>query len=248
VRIFVTGATGVIGQRVIPSLRARGHEVTAAGRASPRLEATSRQGATPLVIDLFDASTVRHAMRGHDVVINLATHVPPNSRAFLPGAWKEMDRVRREGSAVISGAAAEAGVQRLIQESFAPIYPDSGDRWITEDTPPRAASYNRSVLDAEASAMRFATAGRTGVVLRFAFLYGVQDPFTTQLMRLTRKGWVPLLGRRDGYFPMVTHEDAAAAVVAAVCRAERHRWTAARRHGRPLTDVTRFVTLQSDRA
>src|SRR5205814_3734438 len=98
-RIFVTGATGVIGRRVVPALRARGHEVTAAARGSARLDAFAQQGATPRAVSLFDAAAVRQAVDGHDVVINLATRVPPNNRTFMPGAYKEMDRIRREGSA-----------------------------------------------------------------------------------------------------------------------------------------------------
>jgi nucleoside-diphosphate-sugar epimerase len=159
VKVFVTGATGVIGRRVVPALRARGHEITAAARASSRLDALAQPGVTTVVVDLFDATAVRRAVSGHDAVINLATHVPPNTRAFMPGAWKEMDRIRREGSDILSRAAAASGVQRFLQESFAPIYPDNGDRWITEAVLPRPARYNRSVLDAEASAARFADAG-----------------------------------------------------------------------------------------
>ena len=215
-RILITGATGVIGHRVIPALRARGHEITAVARNAARLTALAQPGVATLPLDLFDPPAVRQALRGHDVVLNLATHVPPNSRAFLPRAWRQMDRVRREGSAIIADAANAVGVQRYVQESFAPIYPDGGANWVTEATPPRAAHYNRSVLDAEASAMRFASNGGTGVILRFAFFYGPNDAFSDQLITMARAGWLPLLGRPDAYFPMVTHDDAAAAVVAAV--------------------------------
>ena len=215
-RILVTGATGVIGRRVVPALRARGHEITAVGRSSSRLATLARHGITTTALDLFDPPAVRQALRGHDVVLNLATHVPPNSRAFLPGAWRQMDRVRREGSAIIADAGSAVGLQRYVQESFAPIYPDGGANWITETTPPQAANYNRSVLDAEASAKRFAKSGGAAVILRFAFLYGPNDAFTDQLIAMARRGWLPLLGRPDAYFPMVTHDDAAAAVVAAV--------------------------------
>jgi 2-alkyl-3-oxoalkanoate reductase len=216
VRIFITGATGVIGRRVVPVLRARGHEVTAAGRPSPRLQALAQHGAVAVALDLFDAASVRRALAGHDVVINLATSVPSNGRAFLPGAWRATDHMRREASAIISRAAAAAGVRRYLQESFAPVYPDNGDRWITEAVLLRPAKYNRSVLDAEASAIRFAEAGGTGVMLRFAFFYGTNDPFTRQLMHMVRKGWMPLVGPRNAYFPMVMHDDAAAAVIAAL--------------------------------
>ena len=215
-RILVTGATGVIGRRVIPALRARGHRVTAVGRSAARLQSVAASGVDTVALDLFDAKAVRQAVAGHDVVINLATHVPPNSLAFLPGAWRETARIRREGSRIIAEAASAAGVQRFIQESFAPIYPDNGDRWVTEAVAPRPARYCRTALDAEASAMRFATGNRTGIVLRFAYFYGRGDPFTRQLGALARKGWLPLLGRREAYFPMVMHDDAAAAVVAAV--------------------------------
>jgi nucleoside-diphosphate-sugar epimerase len=200
----------------VPLLRARGHDVTATGRASTRLQAFAPTGTTTLPLDLFDEPAVRRALAGQEVVINLATHVPPTSRVFVPGAWKEMDRIRREASAIISNAAAAAGVRRYIQESFAAIYPDNADRWITEAVLPKPARYNRSVVDAEASVARFSETGGAGVVLRFAFLYGMNDPFTRQLTAMVRKGWLPLLGRRDAYFPMVLHEDVATAVVAAL--------------------------------
>jgi nucleoside-diphosphate-sugar epimerase len=171
---------------------------------------------TPAPIDLFDAVAVRRAMEGHDIVVNLATHVPPNNRIFLPGAWKEMDHVRREGSAILGEAAIATGVRRFVQESFALIYPDSGDRWITETTPPRAVRYNRSVLDAEASAERVARAGATAVVLRFALLYGPGDAFAEQVLSMVRRGWMPFFGAREGYVSLVTQDDAAAAAVAAL--------------------------------
>lgn len=176
----------------------------------------AQNGVKTVALDLFDADAVRRAVAGHDVVINLATHVPPNRLAFLPGAWREMARIRRDGSRILTSAATAGGVQRFIQESFAPIYPDNGDRWVTEAVAPYPARYCRSSLDAEASAMRFAKDGRAGVALRFAYLYGPNDSFTSQLGSFVRKGWLPLLGRREAYFPMVMHDDAAAAVVAAV--------------------------------
>lgn len=213
-QIFVTGATGVIGRRVVPALRALGHQVTAARRSATTLQTVP--GVRTVALDLFDAKAVRQAVMGHDVVINLATHVPATSLAFLPGAWREMTHIRRDASRILTSAAAASGVQRFIQESFAPIYPDNGDRWVTEAVVPQPAYYCRSVLDAEAAAMHFAKEGRTGVALRFAFLYGPNDGFTLQLGSFVRKGWLPLLGRREAYFPMLYHDDAAAAVVAAV--------------------------------
>ena len=215
-RVLVTGATGVIGRRVVPALRARGHEVTAAGRSAARLTTLAQPGVDTVVLELFDPPSVRQALRGHDVVLNLATHVPPNNRTFLPGAWRQMDRIRRDGSAIIADAATAVGVRRYVQESWGGGGADGGANWVTEATPPQAARYNRSVLDAEASAMRFAGSGGTAVILRFAYFYGPNDAFSEQLVAMARAGWLPLLGRAEAYFPTVAHDDAATAVVAAL--------------------------------
>ena len=109
-RILVTGATGVIGSRVVPLLMAAGHDVTAAvrpqGGGAPGVPA----GARVCPLDLFDPGQVRAAVAGHEVVINLATHIPASSaRMLMPGAWRENDRIRRTGSANLVEAALAAG-------------------------------------------------------------------------------------------------------------------------------------------
>ncbi len=215
-RVFVAGATGALGRHIVPLLIERGHSVTAAGRSPERLQQLSSLGASPAPLDLFDAAAVRRAMAGHDVVVNVATRVPPPKRMFFPGAWKAMDRVRREGSAILADAAIANNVARIVQESFAPIYPDSGDRWINESTIATPARYNRTVAAAEASASRVGKTGAAVVILRYALLYGPGDPFARQIFSSIRNGWAPFFGRRDGFLSMVTQDDAAAATVAAV--------------------------------
>ncbi|PYO86490.1 MAG: hypothetical protein DMD58_16705 [Gemmatimonadetes bacterium] len=114
--------------------------------------------------------------------------------------------------AVINLAAAIAeGGARMIQESFAPIYADMGDRWIDETAPTIPARYNRAVLDAEA-----ATERAQGVVLRFAYFYGPDSDFTRAFLASVRKGRAQLIGDPAGFWPMVSHDDAASAVVAAL--------------------------------
>ena len=86
--ILVTGATGVVGRRLVPLLRDAGHAVTAVARSSAGREQISKHGATAIELDLFDPAAVRRAVAGHDAVVNLATHIPPPSRIFLPWAWR----------------------------------------------------------------------------------------------------------------------------------------------------------------
>jgi len=197
----------------VPLLLGAGHEVTAVGRSRARLTELAATGAQAAVVDLFDGEALQRAMAGHDAVVNLATHIPPmNLRAFLPGAWAENDRIRKQASALLVDAARANGIARFVQESFAPIYPDRGARWTWEDTTPEPAPSSKSVLDAEANAQR----AELGVVLRFGYFYGAGDGFTESVLRGVRRGWLPLLGRPDAFFSMVNHDDAAAAVLAAL--------------------------------
>jgi nucleoside-diphosphate-sugar epimerase len=195
---------------------AAGHEVTAVGRNPARRSALERAGAKVTNVDLFDRSAVRRAVQGQDAVVNLTTHMPASTlRVMLPGAFRENDRIRKAGSAIVADAAAEAGVGRLIQESFAPVYDDGGDRWLDESAAQKPAHYNRTVLDAERSAQRFGLSGGDWVVLRFAWFYG-PDSFLPEMVKVARKGWAPIPGAGDAYWSAVSHDDAASAVLASL--------------------------------
>jgi nucleoside-diphosphate-sugar epimerase len=216
VRIFLTGATGVVGRRVVPILLGTGHQVTALGRSPDKRAALERMGASPAELDLFAPEAVQRVVKGHEAIINLATHIPASTaRMLLPGAWRENDRIRRDASRILVDAAIKAEAGFFIQESFAPIYEDGGDQWIDESWPIRPVAYNRSVVEAERSASRFSERGGTGVVLRFGMFYGA-DAFTARdLVKLVKKGWAPVFGA-NGFISSISHDDAATAVVAAL--------------------------------
>jgi len=194
-----------------------GHRVRAVSRGPDNRAALLRMGATPVFVDLFDRAGVQRAVAGHEVVINLATHIPASSvRMLLPGAWRQNDRIRKLASANLADAAMATGAARFIQESFAPVYHDGGDGWIDEEWPIEPVRYNRTVADAEASAHRFADRGGAGVVLRFAAFYGPDAYQSRDMINLVRRGWIPLPGPADAFFSSISHDDAAAAVVAAL--------------------------------
>ncbi len=215
-RIFITGATGVIGSRAVPLLLQAGHSLTAASRSEHNREALRRAGAAPVNVDLFDVSSVRRVIAGHDAVINLATHIPSSAvKIMIRWAWRTNDRIRREASAAIATAAIAERVGRMIQESFALMYPDSGDAWIDESMPVAPTSYNKSVLDAERSAERFTESGGTGVVLRFGGLYG-PDALLAEMLNMMRRGMSPVPGDPGAFLSSLSQDDAGTAVVAAL--------------------------------
>jgi 2-alkyl-3-oxoalkanoate reductase len=214
-KVFMAGATGVIGRPTVRMLVEAGHDVTAAARSAERADLLRRLGATPVLVDLFDPAAVRGAVRGHAAVCNLATHIPRLSRAALPGAWAENDRIRREVSRNLVDAALATGAERHVQESIAFFYRDGGDRWLDEDEPLDLPAYARTTGDAEAAARRLTEAGGAAVVLRFGMFYGPDSHTTEDITRRVRQGFAPGMGR-SGYVSSIHTDDAAAAVVAAL--------------------------------
>lgn len=215
-RIFVAGATGVLGRRAVARLVAAGHAVTGVARTAEKAALLRSLGATPVTVDLFDGAAVTAAVAGHDVVMNLATHIPPLAKATVPGAWAENDRIRREASANLVNGAIAAGATRYVQESISFLLADGGSEWLDEESPLDAPAFARSTLEAEAAARRFTDSGGVGVVLRFNQFMGADTSHTRSQARMVAAGAVPFPGPPDSYAPIIHIDDAAAAVVAAL--------------------------------
>jgi len=184
-RVLVTGGSGVLGRVAIPRLAGAGHEVLA-----PRREH----------LDLFDPEAIRRAVSSVDGVMHLATRIPPPTLRALPDAWAENDRLRTEASRLLVDAALVSSVNVYVQPTVAFLYLGIGP--VHESTlVERVPKHLESALIAEAQAMRFAAAGRRGVVLRLGARYG------------------PTTGAdepRPGYDAHLHIEDAGAAMAAAL--------------------------------
>jgi nucleoside-diphosphate-sugar epimerase len=201
----------------VPLLLAQGHRATALVREPAARQGLEQRGAVCMTVDLFDADALKRTAAGHDAIINLATHMPSSPwKMLFRSAWRLNDRIRTEGVANLAQAALACGIGTLVQESFALTYPDRGDRWIDEETALDPADYNKTILDAEKSLAWFSDRGRTGVVLRFAAFYGPDAMQVRSYIGALRRGWAALPGGRDRYISSISHDDAAAAVIAAL--------------------------------
>ena len=215
-KVFLTGGTGVIGTRALPALVAAGHEVTAVARSGAKADLVRSMGATPVAVDLFDAAAVKAAVDGHEAVVNLATNIPPMSKAALAKAWATNERLRSEASNHLVDAALATGATRFVQESIAFPYVDQGDAWIDEDTPLEHEGAFTGAADAEAAAARFTASGGTGVVLRFAQFHGPGSSHVEAFNAMARKRINPFVGDPDGYVSFVHADDAGTAAAAAL--------------------------------
>jgi len=214
--VFLTGGTGAIGGYTVPALVSAGHSVSALARSEAKALALERQGATPVLVSLFDRDALSSAFAGHDAVVNLASALPSTAAFLRRSAWRTCERVRVDGSAAVVDAALRAGVPRLVQESVVMLYADGGSAWIDEDGPVDHYPITRGNHGAEASARRYAASGGTATVLRFGVFYGAGAAHSEQFLQFARHHIGFTAGRADSFISSIHLADAAVAVVAAL--------------------------------
>jgi nucleoside-diphosphate-sugar epimerase len=215
-KIFIAGATGVLGRRAVAGLVAAGHDVAGLARTADKAAGLSAAGATPVTVDLFDPAAVVAAVAGYEVVMNLATNIPTVREGMRAGSWATNDRIRTEGAANLVDGALAGGARRYVQESITFTYPDRGDAFIDETVPIEAQAGVQSVTAAEASAARFTEGGGAGVVLRFGMFYGPDSSHTATMLEAARRRIGLATGAPRGYISSIQTDDAASAVVAAL--------------------------------
>jgi len=216
VKVFIAGATGVLGRAAVRALTEAGHIVTGVARTPQKAELLTRLGGSAIACDLFDPAAVMSAVVGNEVVCNFATKVPKGVRYFLRRSWRESDRLHSEVAANLVDAALECGASRYLQHSVSFQYADRASQWIKEADRIDPPAHGLAILDAERQTRRFTDGGGIGVALRFGVFYGPDAPNSRDLLRIARLGFVPFPGRPDAYLSSIHTDDLGGAVVAAL--------------------------------
>ncbi len=151
-RVFLAGATGVIGSGLLPLLLADGHEVAGMTRSPEKADALRSQGAEPVVCDVYDAAKLDAAVAAFapEMVMHQLTDLPDDLKR-LALYMRRNNRIRTEGTRNLIAAARAAGAERFLAQSLAFKPPGVGRA---------VAEHERMVLDFP------------GVVLRYGWLYG----------------------------------------------------------------------------
>lgn len=219
-RVFVTGATGVLGRSVVRLLNECGHQVRGLSRSPKNATLLRELGAEASDGDLFAPVTLRSAMDGCGAVLHLATKIPSSTKLKSKSAWLENDSIRREGTRNLVDAALHMKVSTFIYPSVCFVYPDRSADWIdshTVEAVPHAMTV--TTLDAEAAVSRLATHGGRGVSLRMGVFYGPESVQSREQLKLARLGLAAVFGNKSAYHSSIWIEDAAHSVVAALQRA-----------------------------
>jgi nucleoside-diphosphate-sugar epimerase len=217
-RVFVAGASGAIGTRLVPQLIDRGHEVIGSVRSPRNADGVRVLGAEPIVLDLLDAAAVRTAVleAKPDAIVHQATALSGvGFSKNLDRSFKQTNRLRTEGTDALLAAARDTGVRRFVAQSYVNFrYARDGGPVKTEDDP----------LDIEPvagmvetrAAMNYldrAVLASGGIVLRYGNFYGAADEV---LVEPVRKRQFPIVGSGEGVSSFVHLEDAASATVLAL--------------------------------
>jgi 2-alkyl-3-oxoalkanoate reductase len=229
-KVFVAGASGVIGKPLVRRLVAAGHDVVGMSSNETGAGRIADAGGQAVVCDALDADALREAVGSArpDVVVNELTKLPRDydTRNMDERFYAPTNRIRTQGGGNLLEAAIAAGAKRFVTQSIAFLYaPDGGmvkdeeGRPSTDAPPPfgdgvRAmVSHERAVLDAE---------GITGLVLRYGWFYGPGTYYAPDgsIAEMVRKRRFPVLGGSDGLFSFIHIEDAAGATVVACERGE----------------------------
>jgi nucleoside-diphosphate-sugar epimerase len=216
-KVFVAGATGVLGRPTVRTLVEAGHEVRGTARGSEKAELVRSLGAEPVEVDLFDSDAVRAAVASSEAVLHFATKIPPITRMRWKGAWRENDRLRTLASKHLVDAAVAAGAQVFVYESITFVYGEHGDDWIGEDGSLSISWASlKSTLDAERETKRFTEAGGRGISLRYAAFYASHAQSTLDTIRLARRRMFPVPGDGSNFVSSIHVDDGATAAVAAL--------------------------------
>ncbi len=222
-RVFVAGASGVIGSRLVPQLIDRGHEVVATTRRPENHDSLSALGATVAVMDGLDAASVGEAVARAepDVIVHQMTALTGVSdlRRFDEG-FATTNELRTRGTDHLLAAADAVGVRRFVAQSYTGWPnervggPVKTERDPLDSDPP--AHQRRSIAAIGYLERAVTTSSPEGLVVRYGSLYGPGTSMANEYAQLIRRRKLPVVGKGTGVWSFIHADDAAAATVLAV--------------------------------
>jgi 2-alkyl-3-oxoalkanoate reductase len=218
-RVFVAGASGAIGIRLVPQLIDAGHEVIGTHHSLSNAERLRALGAKPAALDLLDPRAVSTAVleAEPDAIVHQATALADIRFARnFDRTFAQTNRLRTKGTDNLLAAAREAGVRRFVAQSFASLRnAREGGMVKTEDDPldPTPVPSTRQSNAAMRHLEETVTEAAGGIALRYGGFYGAAND---ALIAPVRKRQFPIVGDGGGYTSWIHLDDAAAATVLAL--------------------------------
>jgi nucleoside-diphosphate-sugar epimerase len=224
-RVFLAGATGVVGRPLCRRLRAAGHEIVALTRTERGAGALRELDATPVIADVFDEPALHAAVAQArpDAVIHQLTAIPARIRPrHAARDLAATNRLRTEGTRILVAAARAAGARRVVAQSISFLLAPDGPSPAAEEPVWRGVRGSEETHAGAASLEAQVTGAPdlVGIALRYGAFYGPGTVFAPggSLHADVMRRRMPIIGAGDGVFSFLHVDDAAAATVAALDR------------------------------
>jgi nucleoside-diphosphate-sugar epimerase len=222
-RVFLAGATGVIGRPLVCQLLADGHEVVGMTRTPAKAEALRDVGVEPVVADALDAAAVKRAVveAQPQAVLHQLTAIPQRlDPRKIVRDFALTDRLRTEGTHNLVEAARAAGAQRFIAQSIAFAYALGPPGTVHVESDPLASDPPKQFRRTAAALAELerSVLGADGLVLRYGYFYGPGSSLSSSgaMCQDLAKRRMPIVGGGAGVWSFIHVEDAARATVAAL--------------------------------
>lgn len=219
-KIFIAGATGVLGRRVVKQFLHHGHLVRALARNKKNETAIHALGAESRNGDLFHADSLARAAEGSDVIVHAATAIPTGARPG-PKEWQMNDQIRRDGTRALAECAARVGAKSFLVQSITWVARPANQSEFDEESPFYTDAITQSAAEMETIARE--AAERTGFrvgILRFGWFYCADSAHTRYFGENLAARKLPIIGKGDAIWSWIHVDDAAAAFVT-VAEAQR---------------------------
>ena len=219
-KVFITGATGVLGKRVAQILLNKGHHVTGLSRSEEKSKQLKNIGADFAQIDLFNQKEIIEATKDCDALLHLATSIPQKT---MPKSkdWLMNDRIRVEGTKKLISAAKQNGIHKFIGQSITALFGQQNGEYITEKTPLPARQIKMLESAFEMEQLITERLAKKAIILRFGTFYSADAFHTQDLLSNIKKRKMPLIGDGNYYWNFIHTDDAAAAIVFSLENFER---------------------------
>jgi 2-alkyl-3-oxoalkanoate reductase len=226
-RVFVAGATGVVGRQLVPLLVSTGHDVFATTRSRDKIDDLRAMGARPVLLDVLDAEPTLAAVKAAEpeAIVHQATaltNLDMNVRHF-DRSFALTNALRTKGTANLLAGAHAVGTARFVAQSYCGWPFATGGGPVKGETDPLEPNPPKAFTETLAGIRRLeelVTATPGGVGLRYGALYGPgtsMAPSGPQIVALQKRKF-PVVGDGGGYWSFLHVHDAATAALAALTR------------------------------
>ncbi len=225
-KIFLAGATGALGRRLVPLLLSAHHQVIGSTRSPEKIPWLSQLGVKPVLLNGLDPAAVMRAVMSSapDAIVHQMTGLASTrSLKKFDDEFAATNRLRSEGTKHLLAAAQAVGVRTFVAQSYTGWPNEATGGWVKSEADPLRSTVPATMTKSLAAiraleSMTGEALGVTGVVLRYGNFYGPGTSIADdgEIVKLVKARKLPIIGNGAGVWSFIHVDDAAHATLRAL--------------------------------